>query len=50
MPPIAVAMPVIAPRLIGTPRPVTVPSSDSASAKPMLMPAPSEAASPTTKA
>ena len=33
----------------GRPRPVRLPSSESASAKPMLMPAPIEAASPTRK-
>jgi len=40
-------MPLAAPRSQGEPRPVSEPSSDSASAKPMLMPAPIEAASPT---
>src|SRR6185503_17970763 len=50
MPPIAVATPVMAPRKSGWPRPVIEPSSDSASARPMLMPAPSEAASPTKNA
>ena len=42
--------PVIAPRIIGAPRPVRLPLSDSASAKPIEMPAPIEAASPTTNA
>ncbi len=46
-PPTAVMMPLAAPRSQGEPRPVSEPSSDSASAKPMLMPAPMEAASPT---
>ena len=46
----AVATPVMAPRSTGPPRPVTVPSSDSASARPMLTPAPSDAARPTKKA
>ena len=40
-------MPLAAPRSHGEPRPVSEPSSDSASANPMLMPAPIEAASPT---
>ena len=40
-------MPQVMPRSQGEPRPVSEPSSDSASAKPMLMPAPIEAASPT---
>ena len=39
----------VMPRSQGEPRPVSDPSSDSASAKPMLMPAPIEAASPTRK-
>ena len=37
------------PRIRGAPRPVSEPSSDSASAKPMLMPAPMDAARPTRK-
>ena len=37
------------PRSQGDPRPVSDPSSDKASAKPMLMPAPIEAANPTRK-
>ena len=37
------------PRAHGWPRPVRLPSSDSASANPMLMPAPTAAASPTRK-
>ena len=37
------------PRSHGAPRPVSEPSSDSASAKPMEMPAPTEAAMPTRK-
>jgi hypothetical protein len=44
-----VAIPVMLPRKMGRPRPVTMPSSDSASARPMLTPAPSEAANPTKK-
>ena len=40
----------MAPRTIGAPRPVRLPLSDSASAKPMEMPAPIEAASPTRNA
>src|SRR5947208_1279134 len=39
--------PQIAPRTSGAPRPVSEPSSESASAKPMEMPAPTDAASPT---
>jgi hypothetical protein len=37
------------PRLIGEPRPEILPSSDATSVKPMEMPAPIEAASPTRK-
>ena len=40
-------MPQVVPRSHGEPRPVSEPSSDNASAKPMLMPAPIEAARPT---
>src|SRR5207247_4949124 len=43
----AVMSPQTAPRAHGLPRPVRLPSSDSASAKPMLMPAPTLAARPT---
>src|SRR6267154_1845204 len=50
MPPRAVIDPVMSPRIHGVPRPVRLPSSDSASAKPMLMPAPIDAARPTAKA
>src|SRR4051794_26666395 len=50
IPPTAVATPVMAPRSQGPPRPVIEPSSESASASPMLIPAPSEAARPTKKA
>src|SRR5436190_1684667 len=42
-------MPHTAPRSQGVPRPVSEPSSDSASANPMEMPAPTEAAIPTRK-
>src|SRR5579875_2085543 len=50
MPPSVVIRPQTAPRSHGWPRPVRLPSSERASAKPMLMPAPTEAASPTAKA
>ena len=40
-------MPHTVPRSQGVPRPLSEPSSDSASAKPMEMPAPTEAAMPT---
>src|SRR6476620_10011598 len=50
MPPRPVATPVIVPRRNGPPRPVTLPSSDSASERAMLTAAPSDAASPTKKA
>ena len=46
-PPIAVITPQTTPRTNGAPRPVSEPSSDKASAKPMEMPAPIAAASPT---
>src|SRR6266540_4032900 len=46
-PPRAVIRPQTAPRTHGRPRPVRLPSSDRASAKPMLMPAPTLAARPT---
>ena len=46
-PPTAVITPQTAPRTNGAPRPVSEPSSDNASAKPMEMPAPIAAASPT---
>ena len=48
-PPTVVIKPQMPPRRRGEPRPVSEPSSDSASAKPMLMPAPIEAARPTRK-
>src|SRR5277367_6099261 len=48
-PPSVVIKPQVTPRSHGEPRPVSEPSSDKASAKPMLMPAPIEAASPTRK-
>src|SRR5215211_642710 len=47
MPPTNVARPVIVPRKNGLPRPVSDPSSESPSEKPMLIPAPTAAASPT---
>ena len=50
MPPAVVISPQTRPRSSGAPRPESLPSSDSASAKPIEMPAPIEAASPTTKA
>ena len=50
MPPSAVIRPQTRPRIQGWPRPVRLPSSESASAKPMLMPAPTEAARPTRNA
>ncbi len=50
IPPRVVMAPQISPRTHGWPRPVRVPSSDSASANPMLIPAPSEAARPTRNA
>src|ERR1700719_1354245 len=50
MPPTVVMRPQTAPRAQGRPRPLRTPSSDIASAKPMLIPAPTEAAMPTRKA
>jgi hypothetical protein len=50
MPPTVVMRPQTVPRAQGRPRPLSTPSSDIASAKPMLMPAPTEAAMPTRKA
>src|SRR5215213_2445801 len=47
MPPTNVARPVIVPRKNGLPRPVSEPSSESPSEKPMLIPAPTAAARPT---
>src|ERR1700733_9111169 len=47
MPPAVVIRPQMAPRINGAPRPVRLPLSDSASAKPIEMPAPTDAASPT---
>src|SRR5256885_200248 len=49
-PPKVVIRPQTAPRNQGAPRPLSLPSSDNASAKPMLMPAPTEAARPTLNA
>src|ERR1043166_8398604 len=49
-PPTAVIMPQTVPRAHGCPRPVKLPSSDNASANPMLIPAPRLAANPTRKA
>ena len=50
MPPAVVIRPQMEPRASGRPRPLNTPSSESASAKPMLTPAPIDAASPTMKA
>jgi len=50
IPPMVVATPVIMPLTNGFPRPVTSPSSDKASSSPILMPAPTDAASPTKNA
>ena len=50
MPPAVVIRPQTRPRSNGAPRPESLPSSASASAKPIEMPAPIEAASPTTNA
>ena len=47
---LAVMRPQTRPESSGCPRPVSEPSSESASAKPMEMPAPSDAARPTRKA
>src|SRR5215470_8641763 len=47
MPPRNVIAPQIAPRSSGAPRPVSEPSSDKASAKPIEIPAPTDAARPT---
>src|SRR4029077_17866155 len=49
-PPTAVISPQTVPRAHGWPRPVRLPSSDSASANPMLIPAPRLAANPTRNA
>jgi len=49
-PPSVVMAPHTTPRIQGWPRPVRLPSSDSASANPMLIPAPTDAAIPTRKA
>ncbi|HEY3044304.1 MAG TPA: hypothetical protein VGJ39_09780 [Vicinamibacterales bacterium] len=49
-PPSVVIAPQITPRIHGGPRPVKLPSSDSASANPMLIPAPNDAAIPTRNA
>src|SRR5438132_12349866 len=50
IPPAVVISPQTAPRANGRPRPVSDPSSDNASAKPMEMPAPIDAARPTRNA
>src|SRR6266545_3936090 len=50
VPPTKVAMPVSAPRTTELPRPLSSPSSESPSDRPMLIAAPSEVASPTRKA
>src|SRR5215831_17778498 len=50
IPPAVVITPVIAPRSTGRPRPVSDPSSDTASAKAIEIPAPMDAARPTRKA
>jgi hypothetical protein len=50
MPPATVMRPQTAPRKYGVPRPDSFPSSASASAKPIEMPAPSDAAIPTWNA
>ena len=42
--------PVTSPRVTADPRPVWVPVSESASEKPMLIPAPTAVAKPTTRA
>ena len=49
-PPSAVAAPVMTPRTMADPRPVCSPVSERASEKPMLTPAPSAVANPTTSA
>src|SRR4028119_1967578 len=49
MPPTAVMTPQTMPRSQGEPRPVICPSSESASVRPMEMPAPTDAAMPTRK-
>ena len=49
-PPNVVMAPVTTPRTTADPRPVSVPSSDSASENPMLIPAPSAVARPTNSA
>ena len=48
-PPIVVITPQTEPRSHGAPRPVSEPSSEAASAKPIEMPAPTDAAMPTRK-
>src|ERR1700728_2685952 len=50
MPPKVVIKPQTPPRIQGRPLPLRTPSSERASAKPILIPAPSEAAIPTRKA
>src|SRR5208337_991918 len=49
IPPAVVISPQMPPLINGAPRPVRLPLSDSASAKPMEIPAPTEAAIPTRK-
>ncbi len=49
-PPLKVITPVMAPRSHGLPRPLILPSSESASANAMLIPAPTDVAIPTRKA
>ena len=46
-PPTVAIKPQMTPRTQGRPRPVSLPSSERASAKPMLIPAPMPAAGPT---
>src|ERR1700733_9344515 len=50
IPPAVVISPQMPPRISGAPRPVRLPLSDSASAKPIEMPAPTDAAIPTKNA
>src|SRR2546423_480555 len=49
-PPTKVIAPMITPRMTALPRPVSLPSSERPSERPMLMPAPSAVASPTRSA
>src|SRR5271170_1005617 len=50
MPPAVVISPHTDPRISGRPRPVSDPSSEAASANPIEMPAPTDAAKPTRNA